>query len=64
MNYLKEAISEAILGDENKYREENWNLSLLVSDNQSNSRHYLAVGIDGRINYSSSQANNMLLEYR
>ncbi|QLY25553.1 hypothetical protein [Bdellovibrio sp. KM01] len=59
--YLKDAIKEAILGDENKYREKNWDMH--PSLDHANSKHYLSVGVDGRINYSSGQANEML-EYR
>ncbi len=64
MIYLKDAFSEAILGDESKYREENWNLNLKVSDGHANSRHYLGIGMDGRIQYNSNQSHEMLLEYR
>ncbi|QDK43732.1 hypothetical protein DOM22_00375 [Bdellovibrio sp. ZAP7] len=60
--YLRDAIKEAILGDENKCREENWDMH--SSHLHENSNHYLSVGVDGRINYNSGQANEMLLEYR
>jgi hypothetical protein len=60
--YLKDSIKEAILGDENKYREENWDMH--SPHLRRNSKHYLSVGVDGRISYNSGQANEALLEYR
>jgi hypothetical protein len=62
--YLKDAFKEALLGDEEKYREENWNLDIMFENNYIDSKHYLGIGVDGRINYSSSQANDLLLEVR